>query len=221
MPFKPNPLLNLSIDWNTKGIPYPAEDHPHGSRNHGYTALKGRIHLCSQIAEARDDPKMVATLQRLNTWNTAFYTTGCERCFNEREGYARPMSYVEFVFNSVNSTKSVMPYFELYHGLFKKMRADGYVSEVGFLWNLSPTSFNDRGESGYAAVVFLQSFEYSPVALAVDAWHRALDYLASHLCEWPDAGPPYFYAPEEVEPKSTRAGSRSDERGEGQRPARG
>lgn len=202
MPFAPNPLLNFSIDWNTKGIPYPAEDHPHGSRNHGYLALKGRPELCSQVSEAQDDPKLVIALKRLNAWSTAFYTSGCEKCSNEREGHARPIGYVEFVFNSVNSAKSTLQYFELYHGLYKRMRAHRYESEVGFLWNLCPTSFNDHGVSGYAAAVFLQSFGRRPIALAIDAWHRALDYLVSFLCEWPDPGPPYFYTLDEVDSKS-------------------
>ena len=195
MSFEPNQLLNLSIDWNTKGIPYKAEEHPHGSRNHGYSPLKGRLEECTRIPEAQDEPSIVAALQRLNAWPTAFFTSGCETCYNARDGQARPIGYVEFSFNSIEKAKSVTSYFELYCGLYEKMRADRYENTVGFLWNLSPTRFDDHGERGYSAAVFLQSFGYMPTSIALGDWHRSLEYLVAYLCAWPDPGPPYFYAP--------------------------
>jgi hypothetical protein len=200
MPFEPNRLLNLSIDWNTTGIPYPAEDHLHGSRNFGFRSLKGRTKECVHIPEAEDDSRLAAALERLNAWATAFFTSGCEKCYNYRDGEARPIGYIQFCFNSIESAKSATSYFELYHGLYEMMRTDRYESEVGFLWNLSRTSFNERGVSGYSASVFLQAFGYLPEELALEKWHRAIDYLVAYLCQWPDPGPAHFY------PRVTDAG---------------
>src|SRR5262245_28811675 len=105
MMFEPNPLLNFSIDWRSKGLPYPPENHQHGSRNHGFTPLKGRPDDCLQIVEAADTPQLGAALARLNKWETAFFTTGCEKAFNTQQELARPIGYVEFCFNSVAQAK--------------------------------------------------------------------------------------------------------------------
>jgi len=200
MPFEPNHLLDFSIDWNTKGIPYSAEDHPHGSRNFGFRSLKGCTKECSQIPEVQDDSSFAAALERLNGWETAFFSSGCEKCYNYNDGKARPIGYVEFCLNSIESAKSATSYFKLYHGLYEKMRADRYESGVGFVWNLSQTSFNECGVSGYSAAVFMQAFEYLPESLALANWHRALDYLVTYLCQCPDQGPAHFY------PRVTNAG---------------
>ena len=82
--------LYLTIRNRLKAIPYGSGDRPDGSRNHGYKRLKGNTELAATIPEAQDIEALRHALVRLNHSDTAFFTVGCERSFNEFKNGVTP-----------------------------------------------------------------------------------------------------------------------------------
>ena len=68
---------HLSICVCGKSIPYGARRREDRSVNHGFKALKGRLHDVETIPEAIDDAALRQALSKLNHENTGIFTIGC------------------------------------------------------------------------------------------------------------------------------------------------
>lgn len=59
-------------------VPYVAEDHENGDRNHGFFDLADRPDLAETITEARRSAGMMRALKVINAVGSRFRTIGCE-----------------------------------------------------------------------------------------------------------------------------------------------
>ena len=176
-----------------KGIPYEPEDRGVGDPNIGFSPLKGRPKDSVQIPEACNEPGLLDALQRLNAPKTAFFTSGCEKCYNQRGGKERPIGYMEFVHNSIAMARDKNTYWQILQGLDDEMTTEAYDLPVDFEFIVSPTQFNDHFIDGYSAAVYVRHCDYLPYKIARRRWRQALGFLTTFLCSRPIGPAPHFY----------------------------
>lgn len=178
---------------NLKGIPYETEDRGDGNPNVGFMPLKGKQKDSRRVPEASNEPGLLDALKRLNDPRSAFFTSGCEKCYNVRGGLERPIGYVEFVHNSMVMARDEDTYWTLLEGLDNHMVETGYALPVHFEYIVTPTQFNAHGFRGFSVAVYVRLTSYMSYKIARNRWRQGLGFLTSFLCSIPPGDPPLFY----------------------------
>jgi len=176
-----------------KGIPYMPEDRGDGNPNIGFCPIKGRPEMSIRIPEACDEPGLLDALQRINASHTAFFTSGCEKCYNRLGVKERPVGYVEFIHNSIEIARDENTYWQLLTDLDNQMNTNRYSLPVAFEYIVSPTRFNDHFIDGFSAAVYVRYCGYATYRLARRKWREAFSFLTTFLCSIPAGPPPLFY----------------------------
>jgi hypothetical protein len=176
-------LAFLTIRNRAKSIPYPEANRPEGSRNHGYKRLKGRPDLVSDIPEA-DWESIATALARLNGWNSAFFSVGCEKAVNKHNGEFWVRGYLEFAFNYIEAASDAAHYFPLFFH-FHRLLQSTRVSKCRFEFELEGAIFLDGPAEGYSVSVWIDTGIYKSELEAEQTWAQGLTLLADFLCAVP------------------------------------
>jgi hypothetical protein len=141
------------------GIPYPAEEHPGGDRNHGYFDLKRSAELIETVPELHNFPELLSLVRELNHRRSIVRSLGCAKSFdpsNEPFFGRKLTSFVRFCFEILQWNCNRENYRMLFDSFESSQReAVPSLSDlVAVEFDVDPAYFRDHKINGWAMTVW-------------------------------------------------------------------
>lgn len=175
-----NTQVMLTINQQSKAIPYPAASHA-DSQNFGFRVLKGKPDKIENVQEAKDSKCIQEILRILNTAESPFFSVGCEKSFNQGPDGFWAKGYIEFAFNYGKAISDATHYFSLFFHFSRE--ASEYLAQhdIQFWWELQPANFITAKCTGFSCCVWITTRNFSSAVKAKIEWESAVALLSTFL----------------------------------------
>lgn len=176
-----NLKLLLTLAKNAKPIPYAAARHSDGTRNFGFTSLKGQLDQIGHIEEAKGVVSFQNLLRDLNQPASPFFSVGCEKASSaDKTGHWRS-GFIEFAFNSPQLVGDAGNYFSLFYHFSYAAEAFVEAHDVQFHWIVQPARFTQGACDGFTCSVWFTTSQFRTAAEAVTEWDSAVDCFSAFI----------------------------------------
>jgi hypothetical protein len=176
-------MLLLTINERPKPVPYHSVVREDGI-NHGFINVKGQPEAAAAIAEVQDDEASRDALVRINARQTAFFTIGCEKSFNQDGATFWTRGFLEFAFNYCALVEDAGNYFPVFFHFNERLKKLMFPHRVHFEWQLEGNRFTDAECNGYSVVAWITTENFATDEESRSAWRDSVRFLADHLTDW-------------------------------------
>ena len=185
--------LILSMVPRTKTIPYQSGTRPDGSTNYGFKPLKGSLGEITSIPEAQDLFAIREALEVINHPDTALFSIGCEKAFNQSPDGFWVKGFIEFAFNHPELALDASSYFKLFFEFNHLVWEKQLDLPLQYHFELEGAHFQTVDTHGYTACVWLTTLSLPTENEAKDVWCLGLGFLADFLRQIPRQPLPTIY----------------------------
>lgn len=178
-----NYILFLTIRDYDKVVPYPGIQHA-SSRNYGFINVKSKPEEAAKIVEAQDSEALKDAIVRINHADTPFFTIGCEKAFNQKDGIFWTRGFIEFAFNFCELVGDAQAYFPPFFHFNNRLLNTKFDLRVSFEWQLEGNFFKDGNCNGFSCVVWITTGDCLTDGESRKIWETSVRIVADHLAEW-------------------------------------
>jgi hypothetical protein len=181
-------ILELTINQEFKSVPYRAE-HRQDSPNYGFVNVKGNPDAAARIAEVQDDEALRDAIVRINAQDTAFFTIGCEKSFNQDGAEFWTRGFIDFAFNYCALVADAQNYFPVFFHFNNRLLREKFNHLVRFEWQLEENHFRDANCKGFSVILWITTRICASDEESRSLWRPSVKIVADHLAEWSLAAP--------------------------------
>lgn len=163
-----------------KTIPYKAEKRE-TSENHGFKLLKGRLDEIRSIPEVQDIQELHDALADINHPDTPFFSTGCEKKFNQENGIFWVRGFVEFAFNHPELALDAVNYFKLFFKFNWHVWEKQFDIPLRFHFEMDGADFVVIGKEGFSVCVWITTDDLQTADEAKNVWCKGVRFFSQFL----------------------------------------